>query len=377
LTDAKDKILGSEQFPEEWKSYYSVLVDTKVTEKTEFLDLRGNHDNFNVQYLYHSTDLFRTYSSQGRFYKRSYLHQETLDDVKYNFVALDASIEPGTKRPYNFIGIVDNDELQFVKSMIDKSNGNVTIFFAHYPTSSILTPMNSPDIRKFVGQFDSSVLFVAGHLHTLGRLVNRMYALHPEGFLELELADFMRTRRIRLTVLDHGMLSILDVPLGTYPMAIITNPKNLLFNNPFKEDIELQKQSTHIRVVAFSKSPIVICKVKIDAEEWIECEKKSEKLFAAPWNPAQYLKGKHEIQLYVEDADGRTYETKQYFALDGTKISFDFLAKFVLMNDLTTLFQIGYVIALVVNTFPLVFFKVWQILLKCESQKNYFLFFIN
>jgi hypothetical protein len=36
----------------------------------------------------------------------------------------------------------------------------------------------------------------------------------------------------------------------------------------------------------------------------------------------------------------------------------------VLMSDLTTIFQISYIIALCVCTFPLVLFKIWQMLLK-------------
>ena len=219
---------------------------------------------FDFQYLYHSSDLFRNFSSQGRHHKQSYITQVQVDDTKFDIVALDASIEPGTKRPYNFIGMMTEDEMQRVENMVKSSTANHTIWFAHYPTSTILTPPGQKSIRKFIGEFDKSVLFVAGHLHTLGRLVNRMYTLQSEGFLELELADFLRTRRFILAAFDNGLFSVLDVPLNTYPLALITNPKNMLFNNPFKENIELIKQSTHIHVLAFSKSPIIKCKVQIN-----------------------------------------------------------------------------------------------------------------
>ena len=44
LTDAKDESKrGSEQYIEEWQEYYSILKETKVQEKTKWLDLRGNH----------------------------------------------------------------------------------------------------------------------------------------------------------------------------------------------------------------------------------------------------------------------------------------------------------------------------------------------
>lgn len=366
LTDAKDTILGSEQYVEEWQAYYNALVDTKVLSKTKWLDIRGNHDNFNVAELYGKNDLFRNFSSQGRYHKKSYIQQVVDNGIKYNFVGLDCSIEPGSKRPYNFIGMVDDDELQHVKDIVDKNKADYSIWFAHYPTSTIMTPANHPNIRKFVGQFDNSILFVAGHLHTLGRLVNRMYTLHPEGFLELELADFMRTRRFRIVAVDHGLLTIIDKPLDTYPIALITNPKNMLFNNPFKENINLIKESTHIRILAFSKSAITLCQISIDDERWQKCDQKNDNFFVVRWNPAKYSSGKHRIKIHVEDADGGTFEDEHYFATDGTKISFDFLAKFILMSDLTTVFQIGYIIALIVCSLPLVVFKVWQMLLKCK-----------
>ena len=44
LTDAKDVYrLGSKQYREEWQEYYNVLKETKVEDKTKWLDLRGNH----------------------------------------------------------------------------------------------------------------------------------------------------------------------------------------------------------------------------------------------------------------------------------------------------------------------------------------------
>jgi Icc-related predicted phosphoesterase len=367
LTDAKDKILGSQQYEEEWRAYQTALVETRVINKTKWLDIRGNHDNFNVEFLYDGkTDLFRNFSVQGKNHKRSYLHQENVDGVTYNFLALDASIEPGTKRPYNFIGMVPGDELKRVEDMLRNSPANYTVWFAHYPTSTIMTPSGSDHIRKFIGKFDESSIFVAGHLHTLGGLAFRMYALQPEGFLELELGDFMKNRRFRVGVFDHGLFSFADVKLGTWPIAVITNPKNILFNNPFKEDINLQLQSTHIRIVAFSTSEIVQCKVRINDGQWMNCEKKTENFFAVPWNPTHYSHGKHEMELVVGDADGRIFHKIQTFALDGSRKQFDLMARFILMSDITTVFQLGFFGAFVLCLLPLVTFKTWQLMIKCK-----------
>jgi Icc-related predicted phosphoesterase len=373
LTDAKDEILGSQQFAEEWKAYYQSLVESNVLNKTTFMDIRGNHDNFNVEFLNSNADLFKNFSAQGKHHKRSYLKQIEVDGVKYNFVALDASIEPGSKRPYNFIGMIPKEELIRVEKLVKDSPANYTVWFAHYPTSTIITPAGFDHIRKFIGNFNHSSIFVAGHLHTLGSLVFRMYTLQPEGFLELELGDFMKNRLFRLGVFDHGLFSFADVKLGTWPIAVITNPKDIHFNNPFKENIEIQRSSTHIRIVAFSTSPITQCKIRIDDGEWEKCEKQTENFFTVPWVPSRYLKGKHNIELLVGDADGRIFNHDQLFALDGTRVNFDFLAKFILMSDVTTIFQVGFFVAFVICLLPLLVFKIWQFMIKCKSQIEQFI----
>lgn len=49
LTDAKaSNMRSTRQFEDEWKTYAQVLADTRVLNKTVWLDLRGNHDNFDV-----------------------------------------------------------------------------------------------------------------------------------------------------------------------------------------------------------------------------------------------------------------------------------------------------------------------------------------
>lgn len=47
LTDAKDRDhLGSRQYEQEWKIYHDILESSQVRNKTLWMDIRGNHGNF-------------------------------------------------------------------------------------------------------------------------------------------------------------------------------------------------------------------------------------------------------------------------------------------------------------------------------------------
>lgn len=199
----------------------------------------------------------------------------------------------------------------------------------------------------------------------MGGLVKRMYTLHPEGFLELELGDFMRNRLYRVAAYDNGIFSFVDVKFGTWPIILITNPKDILFNNPFKEDIELQQDSTHIRILGFSTSKIVECKVLVNGASF-EClqSQKNPNFFACKWSPSLYRHGKHEIIVKMKDENGNENEVTQTFALDGSKNQFGMLARMVLMNDLNTVFMCCFLMAFCFNLTILMFFKGWEILLK-------------
>ena len=70
------------------------------------------------------------------------------DGNRYSFIAVDACLKPGIRRPFNFIGRLDEEELERVKRLKQESaNSTYTIWFGHYPTSSIA---NADDIRSII-----------------------------------------------------------------------------------------------------------------------------------------------------------------------------------------------------------------------------------
>lgn len=96
LTDAKTKdAIGSQQYESEWKHYRDILKEFDISKKTVWLDIRGNHDNFNVISVKSKHNYFTNYSIQGREHPRSYMVQVKKGPTLYSFVGVDACLEPG------------------------------------------------------------------------------------------------------------------------------------------------------------------------------------------------------------------------------------------------------------------------------------------
>jgi len=53
--------------------------------------------------------------------------------------------------------------------------------------------------------------------------------------------------RYRLAAVDHGQFSFIDIKHNDWPVALITNPKNMLFMMPQKENSKSIITSTHVR----------------------------------------------------------------------------------------------------------------------------------
>ncbi len=189
---------------------------------------------------------FRRYSVQGKKNLRSYTYTLTRGGDNYTFVALDGTPNPGLKKPFNFVGMLLEKEWEVAQRLErDASCSSYMIWFAHYPTSAFLSP--SPGIRWLIRR---SIVFLSGHLHTLGGLVPTMHAVHaPYGNLELELGDWKTGRLFRVLAIDHGLMSHVDVKLGEWPVVLITNPKDARYMLSLHEPLEIMPNSSHVRYV--------------------------------------------------------------------------------------------------------------------------------
>ncbi|XP_043278139.1 transmembrane protein 62-like isoform X2 [Venturia canescens] len=370
LTDAKTQDgMGSRQILAEWKNYKQILDDTKVTKKTIWLDVRGNHDNFNVLHENSTDNFYSNYSIQGKNYPRSYMHQIKVGNEKYSFVAIDACLSPGPRRPFNFVGALDAKEIEKIHRLVAQSRKRETdyiFWFGHYPTSCIIAQCED-GVRSLIGRYSESMVYMCGHYHMLGGLVPNMYTLQQAGFLELELGDWKDNRLYRLAVIDHGQFSFTDIKHQEWPVVLVTNPKHALYVMPQKENSQSIVESTHIRILAFSLSPIKSVQIKIDEDPWRDCYHVKGPLYAAKWNPIDHSSGIHHIRALVIDDIGRRKEVLQPFTLDGTRLSFRVLPRLVLMSNASTIFQLFFGTILLVLIVPLCLLRCLHIL--CERNR--------
>ncbi|XP_074853189.1 transmembrane protein 62 isoform X3 [Carettochelys insculpta] len=260
---------------------------------------------------------------------------------------MDATLSPGPKRPYNFFGILNKNQMEELSSLVIESHqSNQTIWFGHYPTSTIISP--SPGVRMVMS---SATAYLCGHLHTLGGLMPVLHSRHPQGTLELELGDWMVNRKYRILAFDHDLLSFADLNFEEWPAFLITNPKSLLYSSSSHEPLVKILHSTHIRILVFSPSFITSVRVNIDGVHLGDAHHVSGPLYVLKWNPQNYSEGLHYIDVMVQDVTGKSSTRGHTFAVnENLSLSFGFLSSFILLTDhyilaralfgLTVLFQI-------------------------------------
>ncbi|KAE8751912.1 hypothetical protein FOCC_FOCC001389 [Frankliniella occidentalis] len=373
LTDAKaSDNMGSTQYEQEWIYYRNLIDKCNLGNHTTWLDIRGNHDSFNIPDVNSSLNYYYQYSEQGRKNPRSYLFQLSKGNTKYSFLAVDASLTPGPRRPFNFVGMLNAQESNHIKNLmqeIEVSGSNYTIWFGHYPTSCILSSV-SEDIRSLIGKQSQSLAYLCGHFHTFGGAVPNMYTLQKKGFLELELGDWMDNRLFRLLAIDHGLLSFVDLKHGEWPAILVTNPKHALYHMTSREPQSLTPSSTHVRILVFSLDKIQLVQVRFNDGDWLNANHEKDALYTVPWTPDAYSSGIHSLHVKAVDVTGRHRTVTHPFSIDGTRLSFNFLPRFVLMSNISVVFQVLFGTLLFMCVVPLCILKYMHHQVKAKKMER-------
>ncbi|XP_045303951.1 transmembrane protein 62 isoform X3 [Leopardus geoffroyi] len=292
------------------------------------------------------------YSAVRRDGSFHYVHSTPFGN--YSFISLDATQNPGPKRPYNFFGILDEKRMEELLLLVkESSRSNHSIWFGHYTTSTILSP--SPGIRSIMS---SATAYLCGHLHTLGGLMPVLHTRHLQGTLELEVGDWKDNRRYRIFAFDHDLFSFADLIFGDWPVVLITNPKSLLYSCATHEPLERLLHSTHIRVLAFSLSSITSVTVKIDGIHLGQAIHLFGPIFILKWNPRNYSNGTHNIEVIVQDSAGRSKSVHHIFSLqEDIHLRFDPLASFILLTDHGIVARVLFVMIVLVQLTILITFR--------------------
>jgi len=346
LTEAKSKALVADQDLSEWNDYRNI-VDSRWNNVT-WLDIRGNHDNLNIINRNSSKNCFATHSVMGR---QGFLHSYKVSlqsrKQKFNIIAIDGTWEVGMRYPFNFVGYIDDQERSILKKLVeevDQDQEAVNLMFGHYPTSVV---EQSSFIRSLISH---GLVYLSGHLHDLYFFkMYGMYSYHQNRDLELELVDWKNNRRFRVLAVDDGKLSFKDVKYNQWPITLITNPKDIQFMLPTKENYTLDNT---IRVLVFHNQEIKRVTVGINDEEEMEANSVDEgPLYILPWNADKYSDGVHRITVRVLDAEDKETLTEQEFTLNPKNAqNFSrFMSNVVLRWSFSVLFQTIFALTLIFN----------------------------
>ncbi|XP_042308849.1 transmembrane protein 62 isoform X2 [Sceloporus undulatus] len=306
-------------------------------------------DTFNIPHLKSVQNYYRKYSAWQKEGSFHYIHSTPFG--KYSFICVDATLSPGLKRPYNFFGILNTNKMQELSSLAAESHdSNHTIWFGHYPTSAIISP--SPGIRMAMS---SATAYLCGHFHTLGGLMPVLHTRHHHGTLELELGDWMHNRKYRILAFDHDLFSFVDVTFEEWPVVLITNPKPFLYSSSSHEPLQRLLHSTHIRILAFSPSPINLVKVSIDGVHLGDAIQVSGPLYVLKWAPQNYSLGFHQIEVTVQDASDRSTTQLHTFAMEeNLSLKFGLFASWILLTDHYIWVRIVFVLLIVLQILLLI-----------------------
>lgn len=314
----------SSQSEEEWKAYQGVLRRHGLYNRPNFwIDIRGNHDAFDVPSVDHPLNLFQEFSvSKSYNFTRRFQQGNTSVGV----IAMDACPKAGFNRFFNFFAYLTESDVRLAQENLEKlSDCSVVIGIGHYPMSLIQVPKGGPYAAKLSSEIS---LYLCGHLHNL--LGPDLKAVHSSGMGESEVLDFKVLGAYRLISVDHGLVSSIDVPFSAPIIVHFTNPKDARYLHPGnRENFSFSAQSNFIRLLIFPidqslAGSALIVKVSLDGEEIGAATRYAadSPLWQVPWDPSDFSIGIHRAEAVIVNSHTGEVVGKNslQFSIDGSRI---------------------------------------------------------
>ncbi|KAJ8753039.1 hypothetical protein K2173_011807 [Erythroxylum novogranatense] len=399
LTDGKSKdLLTMKQNEGDWLEYQNVMEDVikrSGLDKSIFFDLRGNHDNFGVPLVGGSFDFFSKYSINGQLGRRKNVNSITLETAerRHLFIGLDSTSRTGVRGPTNLFGHPTDELLSQIDIQLSQwdsqSEKPVTkIAFGHFPLSFSAISHSRKSLKDVFLKHSVSA-YLCGHLHTkFGKNLKRLHMsdqkylfsqlfqlnIHqfpsqrtvncslgapvPKEFWEWEMGDWRKSRAMRITTVDRGHVSYVDIDLKSETKKTIvlpTFPLDSRFMSTFSghQSYECQHKILSsfgtVRTLVFSVSPIMSVIARIydtrpgTSDLVMETpmtklvgEKTRGDLYAAPWNYQAFGDSSPDrfwLEVEAIDIMGRsTLSEPRPFSINGltVKISWTWKEFFVM-----------------------------------------------
>jgi hypothetical protein len=257
----------------------SVATDasgTRVRAAAPFwIDIRGNHDVFNVPFRGHSRDHYsRQAALAGTMRGAGGDPDNGTDHLSIRYVARNQSVAffvADLTPPAGFSLTVFAEFRAASRRALDahlaRHKSEQQFILGHYPDSNIARARHgaAESFSASVPRGAGVLAYLTGHSH-----LPRMESRRASGLLELELRDFRKHRAYRIVALDHGLFSHADLVIGEWPAIVVLNPKPARTLDPTAEPAWNIAQSTHVRVLAFAPTGIATVSVAINGKPLCE-----------------------------------------------------------------------------------------------------------
>ena len=93
-------------------------------------------------------------------------------------MAVDATLNPGPKKVFNFLGYLPDQKLSELARLTRqaKLSSDSVIYFGHFPSSCIVSDV------PVMEMLEGGLVYLSGHLHTLGGLAPQVGSINTKYF---------------------------------------------------------------------------------------------------------------------------------------------------------------------------------------------------